>query len=240
MNMKKLMNSEEGRVSVVPGLVLGLFVVLVLSMLSSCENFQLPQTYQRSPCSDTTDTTSKFALVFTSPHEVEVFAGTKQQFWPEVDEISCKEVSYRLSKSVGSVDANGLYTAPSSVGPAGDTVFLYVQSWAKRSLIDTVSIFLHPTDTSPCDVSSVKYSADIFPILDASCLSCHSTARYLRSGGGVNLDSVSNLKPYVLNGLLLRSIDYSGNFKMPRQAARLDTCSILKIKKWINDGAQDN
>ena len=219
----------------------GIYIIALLSCLLfvSCENFQVTQTYER-PCGTGVDTSSLNAGISTSPHDVVVYSGSRQNFWPQVFDITCQSVKYTLSKNLGSIDANGLYTAPTSLATSSDSVFLYVQSYAKPSLIDTVRIQLLPPTNAPCDVSAVHYSTDVLPILNSNCMSCHSTRGYIQSGGGIDLDSITNVLRYVNNGLLLATINYSDTYKMPRQAARLDTCDVKKIRTWIEKGAPND
>ncbi len=197
----------------------------------------MAERYEQNPCGSGVDTSSADAYVFLSPRGVVVRAGSQQQFWQDVQFISCTSVKYRLSKALGTISQDGLYTAPSTVGVNGDTVLLTIQSYAKKSLTDTVLIYLAPRTADTCDVTTVRYSSDILPILQNACLGCHSSQSYNRSGGGVNLDSIQNVRTYALNGLLLSSINYSSTFKMPREAERLDSCSIKKVRVWIERGA---
>ncbi len=215
-------------------------VLSILSLaLTACENFQLPQTYDR-PCGASVDTTSPNAGIFTSPHDVNVYAGSKQQFWPEIFDVACTAVKYSLSKPLGSVSADGLYTAPATITGSSDSVMLIVQSYAKTSLVDTLHLVILPPAADSCIVTTSHYSTDVLPILQNNCLSCHSTRSYVQSGGGVDLDSIDNVRFYVNNGLLLSTINYSDTYKMPRQAERLDTCSIKRIRVWIEQGAQND
>ncbi len=207
----------------------------MLGALSSCENFQLAQVYDR-PCGADADTSSPNAAVFASPHEVDVPAGQKQQIWAEVDSIGCSAIRYSLNKALGTVDANGLYVAPGTVKAGGDTVLLIAQSYAKTSVADTVTIYLHEA-VADCEVATVSYSKDIYPIMQNQCLACHSSDQFAERGGGVNLDSFAYVASYAKNGMLLASMNYVGRYKMPRRAAKVDSCSIKKVRLWIEKGA---
>jgi hypothetical protein len=88
-----------------------------------------------------------------------------------------------------------------------------------------------------CDTSITKFSTEIRPILQSSCLSCHSNAAALSSGGGIKLQDYADVKTNVLNGRLVGSVDHSQGFSaMPKGGGKLSDCNILIIKTWISKG----
>lgn len=92
--------------------------------------------------------------------------------------------------------------------------------------------------TEVCDTMSMSYSNDVVPILtNYTCLSCHSSTN---SQGSVNLQGYSNVKIWIDNGILLKSILHDGASPMPKGQSQMSTCDIDKITSWISDGAQDN
>lgn len=217
-------------------------VVLFAVLLFSCENLQLPKEYitVKSPCGDTVDTTSKFALLEVFPSfEVSVVTGNQQNFWVKISELNCSAVTYTLSKPLGTITQDGLYTAPASISGTSDTVYLTVQSQVKKSLIKTFPIAINKWSSSPCDVSAVTYSGEIQPMLDNYCLAaCHSEARNAVAGGNVNLEGYNNVKNW--KDRIVSTMDYTGAFKMPRESAKLDSCTINKLKAWIAKGAPND
>lgn len=89
-----------------------------------------------------------------------------------------------------------------------------------------------------CDSINVSFKNSIVPILDASCVSCHtgSTAE-----GGVWLDNYADVKIVALDSSLLSSIKHSVGFEpMPEGGGKLDDCKIAKIENWIAEGALNN
>ena len=99
---------------------------------------------------------------------------------------------------------------------------------------------LYPTTSAVCDTTSITYSNQIVSILNAQCNYCHGAAAN-SIGGGIYLNTYAALKPYVTNGRFLNSILQNGKASaMPRNGAKLDNCSILKIQTWINKGAINN
>ncbi|MBN1987718.1 MAG: hypothetical protein JW761_15505 [Prolixibacteraceae bacterium] len=92
-----------------------------------------------------------------------------------------------------------------------------------------------------CDTSNVTYAQTVKPILTASCYSCHSVSNANSFGSGINLETYSELMIQINNGRLVGAISHSpGYTPMPQVGAKLDDCSIEKIKAWINEGAANN
>jgi hypothetical protein len=99
---------------------------------------------------------------------------------------------------------------------------------------------VYPTTASVCDTTNVTYSNQIVSILNAQCNYCHGAAAN-SMGGGIYLNTYAALKPYVNNGSFINSILQNGKASaMPKNGAKLDNCSILKIQSWINKGALNN
>ncbi len=93
--------------------------------------------------------------------------------------------------------------------------------------------------SSNCDTSgTIGYTAQIKPIIDNNCVSCHSASV---TSGGVNLDGYSHLQYYgttLQNGtpILVGVISQMSGFKKMPPSGKLDNCSIRKIELWINQG----
>jgi hypothetical protein len=91
------------------------------------------------------------------------------------------------------------------------------------------------------DTVPVTYQGDILPILQTYCYACHSIAKASSKGGNIILEGYSNVKSAVSNGSLYGSISWDPSFvRMPRNASKLPSSEIFKVKKWIDDGAPDN
>jgi cytochrome c5 len=88
-----------------------------------------------------------------------------------------------------------------------------------------------------CDTTSVTFSRDIKPIMDANCINCHSS-------GAINLTTYEGVKAKVSDSTLYKSISYSysgaSSSKNMPSAGKLDDCSINKVKAWIDEGAINN
>ena len=99
---------------------------------------------------------------------------------------------------------------------------------------------VYPTTALSCDTVNVTYTNQIVSIVNAQCNYCHGAAAN-SIGGGIYLNTYAALKPYVNNGSFLNSILQNGKASaMPKNGAKLDNCSILKIQSWINKGALNN
>lgn len=97
-----------------------------------------------------------------------------------------------------------------------------------------------PPGGNTCDTVNMKYAANIVPILQANCYSCHGTNSNIGSNG-IILEGHANILPRVTNGVLIGAITHASGFTpMPQNAAKLSDCNINKIRSWINHGAQDN
>jgi hypothetical protein len=97
--------------------------------------------------------------------------------------------------------------------------------------------------TPTCDTVNSKYAADVVPILQANCYTCHGNGN-TGGSGGINLDGYSNLVLWVNNNgkdYLIGNITHAPGFvAMPYGLPKLDDCSINKIISWVNNGAQNN
>ena len=89
-----------------------------------------------------------------------------------------------------------------------------------------------------CDTNNMSYSADIIPILESICFSCHGNGL---SENGINFDTYSGIKAVADNGKLVGAISHAAGFvAMPQSAPKLSDCNINKIKSWVNAGAANN
>ncbi len=89
-----------------------------------------------------------------------------------------------------------------------------------------------------CDTSTVTYSATIRPIIETSCATsgCHLGI----APTGYDFSTHVGLASVANSGKLIVAIEHTGPNPMPQDAAKLDNCTIAKIKKWVSDGAPNN
>ena len=91
---------------------------------------------------------------------------------------------------------------------------------------------------SSCDTVNMTYSANVKPILQANCYSCHGNGQV---NGNVTLDSYAGVKAVADNGKLIGVITHAAGFpQMPQGGSKLSDCNINKIKDWINRGTPNN
>lgn len=92
--------------------------------------------------------------------------------------------------------------------------------------------------TPTCDTVNMTFAANVVPILQANCYSCHANGNV---NGGVTLGTYAGVNAVVQNGNLLAAITHTGGVTpMPYQLPKLSDCDINKIKDWINRGALNN
>lgn len=101
---------------------------------------------------------------------------------------------------------------------------------------------LHPSLGENCDTTHVmSYANDIVPILNNSCgtnNSCHGPS----STASIDLSTYAGVYAKVSDTFLYSSLIWDGNASnMPKNSTtQLSSCSIVKIKKWIDNGAPNN
>lgn len=97
---------------------------------------------------------------------------------------------------------------------------------------------LYPNGSSCDTVASVTYTKSVVPILQQFCYSCHSGSS---PSGGILMGTYASDKAIGANGKLYGSINHSSGYSpMPQGMAKLTSCQIAKIKKWIDSGMANN
>ena len=105
-----------------------------------------------------------------------------------------------------------------------------------------------PVAPATCDTTNVSYHTDVQPVLENNCYSCHGTAQ-IGSGGGLDLETFSSLKNYLHYGFrgdgvygskLMHCIMHASLAQPMPPTYQLDTCSQMKIKRWMDEGAPEN
>lgn len=92
--------------------------------------------------------------------------------------------------------------------------------------------------TTACDTVAMTYNADVKPILQNNCYSCHGNGQ---ANGGVTLDNHAGVQAVASSGKLIGVISHAAGFKpMPQGGTKLSDCNINKIRSWINRGALSN
>jgi len=87
-----------------------------------------------------------------------------------------------------------------------------------------------------CETAGISYVGFIQPLVQAKCQGCHSAAS---AQGGIVLATYDQVKTLGLNGKLYAAVTRTTNW-MPNGGAKLDPCSLDKIKAWVDAGAPQN
>lgn len=104
------------------------------------------------------------------------------------------------------------------------------------SCVSNVEEELYPPDV--CDTLNVTYSATVAPIIEQHCFTCHGGTE---PSSGIPLEGYDNLKVKVDDERLIGAIRHLPDYTpMPQDAPALSECNILKIEKWVAEGAQNN
>jgi hypothetical protein len=102
----------------------------------------------------------------------------------------------------------------------------------------TAELLYPKTNLANCDSTVFSYSKIIAPMMQESCVSCHSNSSV---SGVVNLQDYQNIAIWAKNGKLYNSISHNGlASKMPQGGAKLADCKVLLVKKWIEAGFPNN
>lgn len=94
-----------------------------------------------------------------------------------------------------------------------------------------------------CDTTNVKYSVEVVNILTNNCYVCHSNVNATSSGAGIKLEGHANLVALTTGGAnsrLVKAVDHSGAFDMPKGQPKLPDCQVNQIRGWVLDGAPNN
>ena len=100
------------------------------------------------------------------------------------------------------------------------------------------SDLLYPS-AAKCDtITSVSYQKSIVPLFQQQCYACHTGAG---ASGGIIMGNHAADKVIAVNGKLYGSISYATGFSpMPKGMAKMNTCQLQLIKKWIDAGCPNN
>jgi hypothetical protein len=119
-------------------------------------------------------------------------------------------------------------------GRLDNEVIVKIAQWILQGA-DTLSC---DTRNTPCGVETVSYKNDIASLMSTHCNGCHGTNV---ASGGIVTDNYDSVKTIAESGKLYGALAWLEGFKrMPQNLAQLDSCSLVNIKIWIDEGAQNN
>lgn len=117
-------------------------------------------------------------------------------------------------------------------------IFVFLLSLAVACISDNEEDDAPQPQPQQCNTENVAFASTVAPILSANCYGCHSTSV---ATAGIVLDTHAGVKKQADNGTLVGAISHAAGFApMPQGAAKLSDCNIAKIKKWVEDDAEDN
>ncbi len=89
-------------------------------------------------------------------------------------------------------------------------------------------------DGGPCDTAAVTYSGFVQPLIDTYCKGCHSGPV---PQGGLSLTTYAEVRASAQSGRLYGSVAREPGYSpMPKGGNPLPSCSVLKIRRWIDLG----
>jgi hypothetical protein len=83
--------------------------------------------------------------------------------------------------------------------------------------------------------TTISFSNDVVPIIQANCISCHDQGN---ASGGFDFSSYTSISAN--SNAILNSMKANGYQLMPIGGPALPDSTIQKISCWINQGKQDN
>ena len=120
---------------------------------------------------------------------------------------------------------------PPPYPPLSNQQIALIRDWINQGAQNT-------TCGTPCDPNESSFAAAILPINQQYCVGCHNDNL---ASGNINLKDYDHILPYVLDGSYLGSIEHAAGYSvMPPSGGKLSDCVITQIKKWIDEGAQNN
>jgi len=87
-----------------------------------------------------------------------------------------------------------------------------------------------------CDSAVSGFTAVIQPMMTKYCVGCHA---YPNASAQVELSGYIGVKNAINQGLL-KSLDHSGYYPMPKGGAKLSDCGINQVRNWIQRGAPND
>lgn len=89
-----------------------------------------------------------------------------------------------------------------------------------------------------CNTVGISYTQDVRPVLQNSCVGCHSGSP---PAANIDLSSHAGVAEIALNGRLVGAISHDPAYSaMPQGGSQLPSCVIDQITAWVNDGAPNN
>jgi len=83
-------------------------------------------------------------------------------------------------------------------------------------------------------LANVSYSAQVQPIIDANCISCHDAST------GFKLTNYEQVNAFAMSGQLTGCLTGDQNFLQMPPGTHIDSCSVKAIVNWVHQGKLNN
>ena len=98
---------------------------------------------------------------------------------------------------------------------------------------------LYPDRLANCDTANVTFNNRIIFILADNCFSCHSHPVADLWGDGVHLETYADVNSRIIK--ISNVINHTGGVSpMPKNAGKLNACSLKQFEVWIRNGTPEN
>ncbi|GEM_PF-389433 len=145
----------------------------------------------------------------------------------------------------GSASQSRLYTSitgtgedrmPKSRPPLSPDQIALIARWINDGAKNTTC----DQGTAGCDTTNIHYSSFVKGAIQNYCLGCHSGPS-VPSSGGIDLSTYSGVQAVAANGQLVGTISNISPYpRMPQTGPALDSCTVAKIRAWVNRGAPND
>lgn len=110
-----------------------------------------------------------------------------------------------------------------------------IAEWIQEGAKNTVNC---GNTAATCDLAAVTYSATVAPLMAKYCNGCHSGTT---PQGNIRTANYNALKTLSNKPAFMGSMRHtSGYSPMPKNAAKLSTCQLDQIQKWLDLGAKND
>lgn len=165
-------------------------------------------------------------------HEEGVVLNSYQNLLATVNHVTLND--WDENKLIKSLEEDDLEDRmPQNKPPLSSDQINLIKTWINQGALNNAC----NESSAGCDtIGGSKYASFVQPLIQTRCKGCHSGTN---PQGGIKLTTYAEIKPLALNGRLYASVTRAVNW-MPNGGAKLDDCTLVKMKTWIDSGAPEN
>lgn len=165
-------------------------------------------------------------------HEEGVVLSSYQSLLSTVSHVTLNDWSEnKLIRSLQETDLEK--RMPQNKPPLSLEQINLIKTWVSQGAVNNVC----DESFGGCDtIGGAKYGSFVQGLIQTRCKGCHSGNN---PQGGIKLSTYAEIKTLALNGRLYASMTRTSNW-MPNGGAKLDDCTLVKLKTWIDGGALEN